>query len=119
MKRILLILTAALVFHCATTPEEDLPRLEIQGEKSLSLAVGDTSAQFKVERTFVDANGRQSTEDYLRFFLVSSDSAVATIVEGQKVLAVAPGEAVIRARDERGDHILSKNSVTMTVASEP
>ena len=117
MKRIFLILTAALVFNCSTPPEEDLPRLEILGEKSLTLAVGDTSVQFKVERTFVDLNGRQKTEDYTRFFLVSSDSAIATIVQGQKVLAVSPGDVIIHAKAESGN-LVSKNSVSVTVAGE-
>jgi hypothetical protein len=113
--RIGLFALAFAAFGC--DEEQPKNKLVIESPASpLSLHVGDTSDVIKTSRTTIDAQGRENTEsNYGYFSLASSDTNVAVIVQSTRVLARAPGEAIVGAGDDKSN-LVSENKLTVTVA---
>src|SRR5690349_13900126 len=89
-------------FLACSQPGRTGPKLTIESDAPLTLAVGDTSDVLIVSKVTVDANGRETTDsDYGKFKLVSSDTSVAKIVDSRRVLGVAAGTANVTADDDR------------------
>ena len=79
-----------------------------------SLAVGDTTPFLFATKKARDVQGRMETNSsYYDFELVSSDTAVALIVQHRRILGMTPGHAFITARDNKAD--LSSDKYTITV----
>ena len=102
---------------CATETQSDRNKLEF-GSNSASLTVGDTSDIWKVSRTIIQPNGRESKSDYTFFHLVSSDTTVASVYLNQHLVGRAPGEVTVKALDDKSK-LETETSIKVTVTGNP
>jgi hypothetical protein len=102
---------------CATETQTDRNKLEF-GSNGTSLQVGDTSDIWKVSRTLIQTNGRESKENYTFFHLVSSDTTVASVIRNQQLVGRAPGEVSVKALDDKSK-LETETSIKVTVTGNP
>ena len=103
---------------CATETQTDRNKLEF-GSNGASLQVGDTSGLWKVSRTIIEANGRESkVETYTYFHLVSSDTTVASVLRNQQLVGRSPGEVSVNAVDDKSA-LKTETSIKVTVTAKP
>ena len=109
---ILIIASFAFVLFACNTGSNG-PSLTLQSFPE-TLAVGDTTPFLFATKKARDVQGRMETNpSYYDFELVSSDSAVALIVQHRRILGMTPGHVFITARDNNVD--LSSGQYTITV----
>lgn len=102
---------------CATETQTDRNKLEF-GSNGTTLQVGDTSDIWKVSRTIIQTNGRESKENYTFFHLVSSDTMVASVIRNQQLVGRAPGEVSVKALDDKSA-LETETSIKVTVTGNP
>lgn len=105
---------------CATDTPPKQGKLQFTGSPVPSpFHVGDTTDLWTASRTTIDAQGRTVKDgDYPSFKLTSSDSSVADIVQGRRVLARKEGTAEISAEDDKSD-LVSESPIKVTVTAAP
>jgi hypothetical protein len=103
---------------CATETQTDRNKLEF-GSNSTNLQVGDTSGLWKVSRTIIEPNGRESKDDTYTFFhLVSSDTTIASVIRNQQLVGRKPGEVSVKALDDKST-LETETSIKVTVTAKP
>lgn len=119
-KRILTIAAlGALLAGCAVDTEKATNKLEHVSKAPSDFKVGDTTGLWVVSRTIVEANGRSFTDNpYDSFYLVSSDTTVASVIKAKQLVAKKAGETIITARDEK-TNLKTEDAVTVTVLPAP
>jgi hypothetical protein len=119
-KRILTIAAlGAILAGCGVDPEKATNKLEHVSKAPADFNVGDTTGLWVVSRTIVELNGRTTTDDsYDSFYLVSSDTTVATVIRAKQLVAKKAGETSITARDEKSA-LKTETAVTVTVLPAP
>ena len=76
--------------------------LAINGFPS-ELILGTTTPVFTVTKKARDAQGSMQTDaNYTSFYLTSSDTTIARIVNSRQVFAAKTGQALITAKDSQG-----------------
>ncbi|MDQ3003570.1 MAG: hypothetical protein M3Y08_20220 [Fibrobacterota bacterium] len=122
MKKTMLLTIAtlgAILAGCAVDTEKASNKLEFVSKAPTDFKVGDTSGLWVVSRTIIEANGRSFTDNpYGTFYLVSSDTNVASVIRAKQLVAKKAGETTITARDEKST-LKTETAVAVTVLPAP
>jgi hypothetical protein len=103
---------------CTTETPPVRDKLEF-GSNITDLQVGDTTDIWKVSRTIIQPNGRESKDEtYTYFHLVSSDTTVASVIRNQQLVGRKPGEVSVKAFDDKST-LVSENAIKVTVTANP
>lgn len=110
---------STIIVGCGVDPEKATNKLEFVSKAPADFKVGDTSGLWVVSRTIIEANGRSIPDKtYDSFYLVSSDTNVASVIRAKHLVAKTAGETTITARDEKST-LKTETAVTVTVFPAP
>ena len=110
MIRLLLLLPMLYLFSCGDTEESSLTMNNLPTD----ILRNETTALIVCTKKYRDAQGRMQTDNaYQDFYLTSSDTNVAKIVNSRQVYGspVLSGQSLITAKDNQGTAISAGRTI--------
>jgi hypothetical protein len=110
MIRLLPLLTLPFLIACGAVEDSSLTMNNLPS----SIILYSTSEVIVCTKTFRNAQGRTQTDNnYQDFYLTSSDTAIARIVNSRQIFGVRTGGTLITAKDNNGTLISTARTLNV------